>query len=83
LGGEISVAGLGQDNEDSRLWIKIPPRTQNGKTFRLKGKGMPVLNRKNQFGDLYVQVALALPSDLSEAEVRKLRDLAQEYKRLS
>ncbi|MCL1853097.1 MAG: DnaJ domain-containing protein [Peptococcaceae bacterium] len=83
LGGEISVAGLGQDNEDSRLWIKIPPRTQNGKTFRLKGKGMPVLNKKNQFGDLYVQVAIALPSDLSEAEVRKLRDLAQEYKRLS
>ncbi|MCL1790812.1 MAG: DnaJ domain-containing protein [Peptococcaceae bacterium] len=81
LGGEISVKGLGQSHADNRFSIKIPPRTQSGKTFRLKGKGMPVLNKKNQYGDLYVQAVIALPQDLSEAEVRKIRELAQRFDR--
>ena len=40
--------------------VKIPAGTQNGKQFRLKGKGMPIMRNKN-CGDLYIQAITEVP----------------------
>jgi curved DNA-binding protein len=60
--------------------LKIPPRTQSGKSFRLRGKGMPVLGGHSR-GDLFARVRMVLPEDLSEAELNALRDLARKHQR--
>jgi curved DNA-binding protein len=71
LGGEVRVATL-----DGYLTLKIPPETQSGRTFRLRGKGMPKLRKTEQRGDLYVTVRIQLPQKLSEHEKRLFRELA-------
>jgi molecular chaperone DnaJ len=49
---------------EGKASVKIPAGTQNGTTFRLHAKGMPVLN-SSHLGDLYVHVLIALPTKLS------------------
>jgi molecular chaperone DnaJ len=58
--------------------VKIPEGTQNGRQFRLRGKGMPVL-RQPQVGDLYIQVAVETPQNLT----KKQRELLEEFERIS
>lgn len=70
LGGEARVNTLAGD-----IILKIPPRTQAGKSFRLKGKGMPVLNQAGVFGDLYAKISIILPADLTEKEISVLEEL--------
>ena len=72
LGGEVSVRTLGGE-----ILLKIPPLVQSGKKFRLKGKGMPNLEKPAQQGDLLVEVLITLPENLSEEELATLRDLAK------
>ncbi|MBY0224217.1 MAG: molecular chaperone DnaJ [Hyphomicrobium sp.] len=74
LGGHIEVPTL--DGTMSR--VKVPEGTETGKQFRLKGKGMPVL-RSNAAGDLYIQVDVETPKNLS----RKQRELLEEFEKLS
>lgn len=74
LGGNIDVQTL--DGNASR--VKIPDGTQSGKQFRLRGKGMPVL-RSQQTGDLFIQVAIETPQNLS----RQQRELLEEFERIS
>ncbi|HUS20813.1 MAG TPA: DnaJ C-terminal domain-containing protein, partial [Aeromicrobium sp.] len=59
LGGEVHVRTLG-----GRVLLRIPPETQNGRTFRLAGKGLPKFRGEGN-GDLYVKVRVVLPSGLS------------------
>ena len=59
LGGEVQVKTL-----TGRLMLRIPPETQNGKTFRLTGQGLPHF-RKAGRGDLYARVKVLLPTSLS------------------
>ena len=59
LGSEIPVGTL-----KGRVLLKVPPGTQNGRTFRLKGQGMPRF-KGDGTGDLYVRVRVVLPTDLS------------------
>jgi DnaJ-class molecular chaperone len=51
------------------LRLKIPPTTQNGQVFRLKGHGMPVAGkpaaRPEDHGDLYATVDVQLPRELT------------------
>lgn len=70
LGGQFDVPAL--DGGTSR--VKVPEGTQTGKQFRLRGKGMPVM-RSSQFGDMYVQVTVETPSNLSKRQ----RELLQEF----
>lgn len=70
LGGEARVKTIGGE-----IIIKIPAGTQTGKSFRLKGKGMPVLNQSGQFGDFYAKVSIVLPEKLSDKEINTLKDL--------
>lgn len=76
LGGEAKVRTLGGD-----IAIKIPPQTQSGKSFRLKGKGMPVLHKKDTYGDFYAKVTIVLPKDLTEKEIATLQQLSLDRKK--
>jgi DnaJ-class molecular chaperone len=72
LGGEVSVPTL----KGAQLSMKVPPETQNARTFRLGGQGLPAL-RGEETGDLYAKVRVILPTNLSARE----RELFQELKR--
>jgi DnaJ-class molecular chaperone len=72
LGGEVELATL-----NGNLSLRIPPETQNGKVFRLAGKGMPQLGNAN-YGNLFAKVKVVLPTNLTEEERRlfeRLRSL--------
>ncbi|NPV08060.1 MAG: J domain-containing protein [Anaerolineae bacterium] len=71
LGGTVSFRGLSGD-----LRLSIPPGTQNGRTFRLRGQGMPNLHHPEQRGDLYAKVRVVLPTGLTEEELELFRQLA-------
>jgi DnaJ-class molecular chaperone len=74
LGGEVQVPTL-----TSRVMLKIPPLTQNGRNFRLGGLGMPRLGGSGK-GDLYARVKVVIPSELSTEErelFEKLRALQE------
>ena len=66
LGGEADVVTLGGKS----LRLKVPPLTQNGQVFRLKGHGMPVTGKPDDTGDLYATVDVQLPRQVS-AEQRQ------------
>lgn len=66
LGGEMMAETM-----TGKVKLKLSESTQNGKTLRLKGKGMPVYGKSNQFGDLYITIKVEIPEQLS-AEERKL-----------
>jgi molecular chaperone DnaJ len=74
LGGSFEVATL--DGTQTR--VKVAEGTQNGRQYRLKGKGMPVL-RQPAVGDLYIQTVVETPQNLS----RRQRELLEEFERLS
>jgi curved DNA-binding protein len=77
IGGEARVRTL-----DGEVKLKIPPRTQADRTFRLRGKGMPRLERPSERGDLYARIKLVLPEPLSDSELDTLRQLAQSRERV-
>ena len=64
LGGEVEVKTL----SGKSLRLKIPPTTQNGQVFRLKGHGMPAVGKPNEPGDLYATVDVQLPRELTPEE---------------
>lgn len=66
LGGVVEVPTL-----DRPVKLKIPAGTSSGRRFRLAGKGMPVLRRANEYGDLYARVLVTVPEKLTD-EQRKL-----------
>ncbi|PSJ62192.1 molecular chaperone DnaJ [Pseudaminobacter soli (ex Li et al. 2025)] len=74
LGGSFEVATL--DGTQTR--VKVPEGTQNGRQFRLKGKGMPVL-RQSTIGDLYIQTVVETPQNLTKRQ----RELLEEFEQLS
>jgi curved DNA-binding protein len=72
LGGEAQVPTL----RGKTLGLKIPPETQNGRTFALRGQGMPLLKNPQEHGDLYATVDVHLPTDLSDEEIAFFQQLA-------
>jgi len=72
LGGEITV-----DTLSGKVKLKVKPETLNGTTMRLKGKGFPVYKKEGQFGDLYINLEIKLPTKLSEKEKELFRELAK------
>ena len=71
VGGEVRVQTL-----DGAVKLKIPPRTQAGRTFRLRGQGMPRGVRSSQRGDLIARIEIVLPEPMSDDELAELRKLA-------
>jgi len=74
LCGEFEVPTI----DGGKTKVKVPEGTQSGRRFRLGGKGMPVL-RSRQSGDMYVQVVVETPQQLT----KKQRELLAEFERLS
>ncbi|HXZ21780.1 MAG TPA: molecular chaperone DnaJ [Pseudolabrys sp.] len=74
LGGEFEVPAI----DGSKVRVKVPAGTHTGRRFRLAGKGMPVLRAK-QTGDMYVQVAVETPQNLTKRQ----RELLSEFEKLS
>jgi len=70
LGGEVQIAGIAE-----RVALSLPPETQNGRRFRLAGKGMPRLKDPGSRGDLYVTVKARLPNKLSDRERELFKEL--------
>jgi curved DNA-binding protein len=70
LGAEVTVPTL-----KGRVSLRIPPETQNGRTIRLAGQGMP--RAGGGYGDLYVTVKVVLPTKLSDKERECIRELAE------
>jgi len=71
LGGEVRVPTM-----ESPVELRIPSGTQNGQTFRLRGKGMTSVNSSER-GDLLVKVSVRLPTDLSEHERSLFEELRE------
>jgi molecular chaperone DnaJ len=74
LGGDFEVPTI----EGGKTRVKVPAGTQSGRRFRLQGKGMPVL-RARQHGDMYVQVVVETPQNLT----RRQRELLTEFQKIS
>ncbi len=72
LGGDVDVPTIG----GKKTKVKIPPGTQPGTQFRLKGQGMPVL-RSDAKGDMYIEVAVETPVNLSGKQKDLLKQLDQ------
>jgi DnaJ-class molecular chaperone len=72
LGGEVTVP----IPDGRRLLLTIPPETQNLRTFRLAGKGMPRLRGEGS-GNLYARVKVVLPMQLSSQERELFEQLAR------
>jgi len=72
LGGKVSVPTM-----SGPVKLTIPPGSQGGQTFRLKGRGMPSLRNKGEFGDLMATVRIIVPKELSEEERRLYEQLAE------
>ncbi len=73
LGTSIEIPTI----DGGKAKIKIPPGTQSGKQFRLKGKGMPFM-RRGDFGDLYVQVKTEVPVYLN----KKQKELLEQFREI-
>jgi DnaJ-class molecular chaperone len=69
LGGEVTVPTL-----KGRVSLRIPPETQNGRTIRLAGQGMP--RSGGGHGDLYATVKVVMPTKLNERERELAREIA-------
>ncbi len=79
----MTLAALGGDIETNTIdggtaRVSVPPGTQSGNRLRLRGKGMPSLQRGGH-GDLYLDVLVRTPTRLS----RKQRSLLEEFAELS
>jgi curved DNA-binding protein len=64
LGGEAHVP----TPDGRRLLLRIPAETANGRSFRLRGQGMPQLGQPDKRGDLYAEVAVLLPTHLTDEQ---------------
>jgi len=72
LGGETTIPSLG-----GKLALRIPAETQNGRIFRLRGKGLRRGTGDESRGDLLARVNVVLPSRLTDRErdlFTRLRD---------
>lgn len=70
LGGEVKVPTL-----EGKASLKVPAATQSGTVFKLRGKGMTVLNSSAR-GDLMVRVAVEVPAKLNSEQRKKLEEFA-------
>jgi DnaJ-class molecular chaperone len=73
LGGQASVPTL----EGPPVRLKIPALTQGGQVFRVRDKGMPIMKRAGEHGDLYVAVDIEMPKALTPEQRAHYEALAR------
>jgi len=74
LGGDIEVPTV----DGGRAKVKIPEGAQTGQQFRLRAKGMPVL-QSSQRGDMYIEIAVETPVKLTKRQ----KELMEEFRKES
>jgi molecular chaperone DnaJ len=72
LGGEIEIDTI----DDKKLAVKVPAGTQVGEKLRVRGHGMPSARRSGNFGDLYIDIAVQIPTKLTEKQKKLLNEFA-------
>ncbi len=72
LGGQFEVGTV----DGGKTRVKVPEGTQAGKQFRLRSKGMPIM-RSNQFGDMYIQVSIETPQNLTSRQRAILKEFEE------
>jgi curved DNA-binding protein len=72
LGGEIMANTL-----NGKVKVKVMPLTQNGAKVKLKGKGLPVYKKTNDFGDLYLTYEVQLPTKLTDKQKQLFEELSR------
>jgi DnaJ-class molecular chaperone len=75
LGGEIEVP----TPKGTKLALKIPAGTQNGRVFKLTGQGMPHLKTPDRRGDLYAKLEVQIPTQLDDREKQLYDELQRIY----
>ena len=73
LGDDVEVPTL-----NGKVSFKINPGTENGKIYRLRGKGLPVLHG-HRFGDQLIQIKIETPERLDKQEKNLVKELYQLY----
>ena len=73
LGTVLEVPTVG----GGKAKVKIPAGTQNGKQFRLRDKGMPIMRSKD-YGDLYIRVITEVPNSLNKEQ----KELLEKFRTL-
>ena len=78
----VAQAALGDELEvptvDGREKLRVPPATQTGQTFRLRGKGVPYLRQQGR-GDQIVVVRVVVPEKLNDQQRRLFQELARSF----
>jgi molecular chaperone DnaJ len=74
IGGQIECPTI----DGSRARITIPVGTQTGKRFRLRGKGMSILNQRNRRGDMIVEAFVETPVNLTKRQEELLKEFSGE-----
>ncbi len=72
LGGEIMAETL-----TGKVKVKVSPETQNGTKVKLKGKGLPVYKKADQFGDLYLTYDIQIPTNLTDKQKKLFEEIAK------
>ncbi|MGZ0187241.1 MAG: molecular chaperone DnaJ [Alphaproteobacteria bacterium] len=73
LGGQIECPSV----DGSRARITIPMGTQSGRRFRLRGKGMSILNQRGR-GDMYIEAHIETPVNLTKRQEEILKEFEEE-----
>jgi len=71
LGGKVQINTM-----KGKVTVDIPKGTQNNKELRLRGLGMPVYSKKNEFGNLLIKITILIPEQLNEEEIDLFNKLA-------
>ena len=69
LGSKIRVRTI----HETRVILRIPPGTQSGTKFRIRGQG---IEKEGRVGDQFVEVRIEVPDSLSEDEKQKMEEFA-------
>ena len=62
--------------DDKKLEVKVPAGTQIGEKLRVRGHGMPSVRRSGSYGDLYIDVAIQIPTKLTDKQKKLLNEFA-------
>jgi len=72
-GGKINIPTFG-----GKVDMKLPKKTQSGKTLRLKGKGMPGIKGGSN-GNLYVKIRIVFPEKMSPKQKKRFEEFLKDY----
>lgn len=73
LGGELTAQTL-----NGKIKLNVPPETQNGRIFRLQGRGLPQFKKNGKRGDYFLKTEIEIPENLTSQEKELFKKLAEE-----